>query len=75
VGFLGFLLAALVAFRTFGWSYVAKELQALPGPDQKLYAQGAFAAGWFLLLASYWLAIRVVRRTAREFIEAATDRT
>jgi phage FluMu protein Com len=75
VGFLGFVLGALVAFRTFGWSHVERELRALPGPDKRLAAQAAFAAGWFLLLASYWLAIRVVRRTAREFIEAATDRT
>jgi hypothetical protein len=74
VGFLAFLLAAMVAFRTFGWGYVEKELRALPGPDQKLYAQAAFAGGWFLLIAAYWLAIRGVRRSAREFIEAATGR-
>jgi hypothetical protein len=74
VGFLGFVLAALAAFRTFGWGYVAKELQAVPGPDQRLAAQATFAGCWFLVIAVYWLAIRGVRRTAREFIEATTDR-
>ncbi len=46
-----------------------------PSPELKLYRQGAFAACWFLVIFVYWLAIRGVRRSAREFIEAATDRT
>lgn len=74
VGFFGFLLALAAVAVTIGLELYAQHARPqLLTPEYQMGEAGVFAAVWVVLVFAYRSAAGVVRRAAREFVEAAED--